>query len=57
VKSVSSLVFKDFIPNQVMLPPTLEEVIEENHPVWVVNDVVDGINIEPILKLYKPGDT
>ena len=57
MKSVSSLVFKDFIPNQVMLPPTLEEVIEENHPVWVVNDVVDGINIEPILKLYKPGDT
>ena len=54
----SKLVFKDYIPNQVMLlPPSLEELIEENHPVRVVNDVIDHINLEPLLKQYKPGGT
>lgn len=41
----------------MLLPPSLEELIEANHPVRVVNDVVDRINIEPLLKHYKPGGT
>lgn len=41
----------------MLLPPSLEELIEENHPVRVVNDVIDRINIEPLLKQYKPGGT
>ncbi len=58
MQSSSNLVFKDYIPNQVMLlPPSLEELIEENHPVRVVNDVIDRINVEPLLKQYKPGGT
>ena len=53
-----NLVFKDYNPNQIMLlPPCLEELIESNHPVRVVNDVVDRISIEPLLKYYKPGGT
>ncbi|WP_258102220.1 IS1182 family transposase, partial [Marinoscillum pacificum] len=54
----SNLVFKDYTPSQVMLlPPSLEELIEENHPVRVVNAVIDQINAEPLLKQYKPGGT
>ena len=54
----SNLVFKDYTPSQVMLlPPSLEELIEENHPVRVVNAVIDQINVEPLLKQYKPGGT
>lgn len=30
----------------MLLPPSLEELIEANHPVRVVNQVVDRINIE-----------
>ena len=41
----------------MLLPPSLEELIEENHPVRVVNDVIDRINVEPLLKHYKPGGT
>ena len=41
----------------MLLPPSLEELIEANHPVRVVNDVVDRINIEPLLTNYKPGGT
>ena len=56
--TTSNLVFKDYSPNQVvLLPPTVEELTEENHPVRVVNDVIDRINIESLLKQYKPRGT
>lgn len=40
-----------------MLPPSLAELIGENHPVRVVNQVIDKINIEPLLKKFKGGGT
>lgn len=53
-----NLVFKDYNPQQLMiLPPNLEELIEKNHPVRVVNQVVDRINIDPLVSQYKPGGT
>lgn len=41
----------------MFLPPSLEEMIEANHPVRVVHDVVDRIDIQPLLAQYKPGGT
>ena len=41
----------------MMLPPSLEELIEENHPVRVVNQVIDRVNIDPLLKKFKGGGT
>lgn len=41
----------------MLLPPSLEELIAENHPVRVVNDVIERINIDPLLGTYKPGGT
>jgi len=41
----------------MLLPPSLEELIEENHPVRVVNDVIDRINIDPLLAKDNPGGT
>ena len=41
----------------MLLPPSLEELIAESHPVRVVNDVIDQINIDPLLSTYKPGGT
>ncbi|WP_421888853.1 IS1182 family transposase [Marinoscillum sp.] len=56
--SSSNLVFKDYNPSQIiLLPPSLEELIDDNHPVRVVNAVIDRINVEPLLKQYKPGGT
>ncbi len=54
----SELIFKDYNVNQILLfPPSLEELIDDHHPVRVVNQVVDQINIEPLLAKYKPGGT
>lgn len=52
------VVFKNYTPNQVMmLPPSLEELIDKNHPVRIVNQVIDRIDIDPLLKKFKGGGT
>jgi transposase len=57
-KNNSKVVFKDYSPNQLMLlPPSLEELIELNHPVRVVNRVIDSINIDTLTGRYKGGGT
>lgn len=49
-------IFKAYHQNQAMLlPPSLEELIAENHPVRVVNEVLNKIDIRPLTKLYKTG--
>lgn len=48
--------FKPYNPDQLsLLPPSLEELIEENHVVRVVREVIDRVNIDPILHKYKGG--
>jgi len=52
----SKLVFKDYNHNQnLLLPHSLEELIAPNHPVRVVNQVVDNLNLDPILEKYEGG--
>lgn len=36
------------------IPPTLDELIPKGHPVRVVNQIVNEINIDYLLKRYKP---
>jgi transposase len=49
-------VFKDYHQNQpLLLPPSLEELIALNHPVRVVNEVINKINLQPLLALYAGG--
>lgn len=52
------VIFKPYQQTQVMLlPPSLDELIAANHPVRVVNEVLNKIDIEPLLRQYKPGGT
>lgn len=52
------VVFKDYNPNQIMLlPPSLEELIAPNHPVRVVNRIIDNIDVDALLRQYKGGGT
>lgn len=54
----SKVVFKDYNPKQnFLLPPSLEELIEPNHPVRTVSDVIDGLDLQCLIKNYKPGGT
>ena len=54
----SKIVFKSYSPEQRMLfPPNLCDFIEENHPVRVVNAVIDRVNIDALMANYKAGGT
>ncbi len=48
--------FKTYQQNQVYLfPPSLEAMIDINHPVRVVSEVIDRIDMDIIIKKYKGG--
>jgi len=48
--------FKSYRQNQIYLfPPSLEDLIAVNHPVRVVSEVIDSIDIDIIIKKYKGG--
>jgi transposase len=50
--------FKQYTMSQAsLLPPSLEELIPEQHLVRVVNRVVDELDITPLLAKYKGGGT
>lgn len=46
--------FRAYDQNQLlMLPPSLEDLIPKHHPVRVVNDVINQINLSPLLDAYQ----
>jgi hypothetical protein len=46
----SKVVFKDYSPNQILLLPLLlEEKIDPNHPVGVLNQVKDNLDLDPLI--------
>lgn len=52
----SKVVFKDYNPKQnFLLPPSLEELIEPYHPVRTISDVIDSLDLQYLIKNYKPG--
>ena len=52
------VVFKSYDPNQQMLlPPSLESLIPVGHPVRVVNEVVEKIDLSVLSEQYKGGGT
>jgi transposase len=51
-----SVAFKAYNQNQIsLLPPSFEELISPTHPVRVVSEVIDKLDIDTILKKYKGG--
>ncbi len=55
-KRILSVAFKAYRQHQSMLlPPSLDELIAAGHPVRVVNQVMDKIDIDPLLKKYTGG--
>jgi len=48
--------FKPYHQNQLMaLPPTFEELIPASHPVRVVNQIVDQVDLDSVFSKYKGG--
>lgn len=53
-----TVVFKQTHQHQgMLLPPELGELIAANHPVRIVNSILEKIDIAPLVKLYKTGGT
>ena len=57
-KVQSSAQFKRYQPEQILLlPPSLDELIEASHLVRVVNHVVESMDISGLINQYKGGGT
>ncbi len=57
-KVKTSVVFKQYNQQQnLLLPPSLEELINSNHLVRVVNAVVEGMDLTGLINLYDGGGT
>jgi transposase len=53
-----SVVFKANHQHQIMaFPPSLDELIATGHPVRVVHEVLEKVDITALLQQYKPGGT
>lgn len=52
------IIFKPYDQNQLsLLPPSLEELVPRFHQVRLVNEAVDRMRVEPLLRQYKGGGT
>lgn len=57
-KAKTKQVFKQYSPSQnLLLPPSLDELIAPNHLVRIVNEVVDKMDIHLIINSYEGGGT
>jgi transposase len=53
-----TVAFKSNYQNQAMLlPPDLNDLIAANHPVRIVNEVLEKVDISELVRQYKPGGT
>ena len=51
-------VFKTYAQTQgMLLPPSLDELIPAHHPVRTISRIIEGLDIDPLLKKYKGGGT
>jgi transposase len=56
--SKRNVVFKTYDPSQPMLlPPSLDALVPQGHPVRIVNQVIEKIDLETLTKKYKGGGT
>ncbi|MDP4188952.1 MAG: IS1182 family transposase [Bacteroidota bacterium] len=52
----NKVTFKTYDPDQAfLLPPSLEDLVPQNHMVRMVNKTIDQLNIDPLIKSYKGG--
>jgi len=54
----SKVVFKTYNQDQLsLLPPSYDELVPLNHPVRVVNTIIENVDISALEKTYKGGGT
>ena len=54
--TIARPLFKPYLQTQAFLiPPSLDDLIADNHPVRTVSAVIDSIDIDTLIKKYKGG--
>lgn len=54
----NAVTFKPYQQHQIwLLPPSLGDLIPSGHIVRIVNDIIDGMDLAPILSTYEGGGT
>ena len=54
----AKVIFKIYSQDQLsLLPPSYDDLVPKNHPVRIVNTIVDRLNISSLEKSYKGGGT
>lgn len=56
-RSHGRIVFKPYVMNQLNLPVSLDSCIPANHLVRIINQVLEEMHLEPLLRQYKGGGT
>jgi len=52
----NKVTFKTYDPGQAfLLPPSLEELVPQNHMVRIINKTIDQMSIDPLIGSYKGG--
>ena len=55
---MSKVSFKHYDPGQMaLLPEALDDLVPADHPVRVVNEVIDRVDIAPLIERFKGGGT
>jgi transposase len=51
-------VFKPYVMNQIaLMPPSYDEKMPSDHLVGVVNQAIENLNLDPLLRQYTGGGT
>ena len=54
----AKIIYKSYnLNDNILFPPSLGELIAENHPVRTVSAIIDGLDILGIESTYKGGGT
>lgn len=56
-KKNEKITFKTYNMDQLSLPLTINDLIPDNHLVRIVNNAIENLDIDPLLKKYKGGGT
>ena len=49
-------IFREYSQCQgLLLPPSLDEFVPEDHEARIINDVVDAVDLSPLLAKYEGG--
>jgi len=58
MKRNKKITFKPYNQKQLfLLPPSIEDFVDDNHPVRTVSKIVDEVDIAPLLAKYQGGGT